>query len=197
MAAIKRFRGIAGALGGMLAGAVVGAAVQEGMQSTGMLGPTVDSLIAAQEQNFTELSGKLDALRGLSADPEVKQTVTELGNLLRRQDGLSRQAQAELRYLSEQVSTLRDQRLAEAGAAGGADHWLAVGESINVGDRSHVFGIETYYRGAVISKLDGVGQRMTVGDIRQIEAGGKTCSVLYKHATPREDQRVGFDVTCT
>ena len=43
-------------LGGMVLGAIVGVGVQKGVESTGILGPSVDALIAEQQSNFNDIT---------------------------------------------------------------------------------------------------------------------------------------------
>ena len=107
-------------LGGMILGSIVGIGVQKGVESTGLLGPSVESLIAEQQANFTNITERLDALKNLSTDKEVKSSLAELGKMLARQDELAMQANAELAYLTGQVSSMRQQQLAESGFSGGA-----------------------------------------------------------------------------
>lgn len=184
-------------LGGMVLGAIIGMAVQVGVESTGLLGPTVESLIAEQQANFTDVNARLDELKNKSTDKEMKASLAELGKLLKRQDELARQANSELAYLGEQVSALRDQQLAEAGFAGGADVWLKKGESINVGSRRHVFGLLRAQQTFADVNLDGTRKRLSVGDSIPLQSDDASCTVFYKQAEPRADGRVGFDLTCS
>lgn len=55
----------------------------------------------------------------VASDPEVRQGLVELAALLERQDELTRQANGELRYLGEQVSSLKNRQLAASGISGG------------------------------------------------------------------------------
>jgi hypothetical protein len=136
-----RMAGAAVGLGGMVLGAVVGLAVQTGVRSTGILGPSVDALMAEQQSNFDDMTARLDELRQLPVDAEVKAGLDELGNALARQDELARQSNAEIAYLVEQVASMREQQLAESGFSGGADFWLKSGESVTVGPDAQVFGL--------------------------------------------------------
>ena len=72
------------ALGGMIVGSIVGYGVQASLQSVGLGGPSIDSLIADQQANFEDVDAKLDALRGLSSTPQLKQTVADLSALIQR-----------------------------------------------------------------------------------------------------------------
>lgn len=183
----------ASALGGMILGAVVGIAVQAGLESTGLLGPTVDTLIDAQQDNFEKIHSRLETLRQSAQDPAVAQDLQELASLIETQDELRRQASTELAYLGGQVAELRDARLAEDGFSGGADFWLLPGESVSVGNREHVMGVVRLWTTAADVVLNGKKTRLSVG--ASVDAGD--CKVFFKQAIPRDDRRVGFDVTCS
>jgi hypothetical protein len=192
----KMLRGTALALGGMIVGSLVGIGVQVGVESTGLLGPSVDSLIADQKANFDEVYAHLDALKDSSTDPETKKSLAELASLLKRQGELSQHANAEMQYLSEQVASLKEQQLAESGHAGGADFWLKNGESVNVAGNDQVFALISARSNIADVNLSGVKKRLTIGDVLRVESGNKTCNIFYKQATPRADKRVGFDLDC-
>jgi hypothetical protein len=192
-----KFIAIASAVGGMAFGGLVEMGVQTVVQSTGLLGPSVESMLAEQDANLSEIGERLAALQGASSDPEVRRNLAELRDLMERQGELANQASTELRYLGEQVSTLREQRLADTGYSGGADFWLKNGESVNVGDASQVFGVlRVWGNGAADVNLNGARQRLAVGDTVAVESEANACTVFYKQATPRQDGRIGFDVTC-
>jgi len=193
----SRMIAVASALGGMIVGSIVGIAVQAGVESTGILGPGVDSLLAEQEQNFLGINERLDALQNASNDPALTVHITELRSLLERQSELTGQASTELRSLTEQVADLRDEQLAERGFAGGADFWLQNGESVNAGDDSQVFGLIRFWGApsqAADVNLSGTRQRMAVGDAMTVP--GDDCTIFYKQGTPRADGRIGFDISC-
>lgn len=189
-------RGAALALGGMIVGSFVGIGVQVGVESTGLLGPSVDSLIAEQQANFDDVNARLELLKNSSTDPETKKSLAELASLLRRQDELSQHANAELQYLSDQVATFKEQQLAESGHAGGADFWLKAGESVNVAGDDQVFALISARSKIADINLSGLRKRITVGDVLHVESREGACSIFYKQATPREDKRVGFDLDC-
>ena len=184
------------ALGGMVVGSVVGLGVQMGVESTGLLGPSVEALIAEQQSNFGDVNARLDALKAMSDDKEIKASLNELGKLLARQDELARHANAELAYLGEQVSAMKDQQLSDTGFAGGADIWLKSGESINVGNRNHVFGLLGARGTYADVNLDGTRKRVSVGDLIPVPGDDTRCTIFYKQAQPRADGRIGFDLTC-
>ncbi len=184
------------AIGGMLVGSLVGIGVQTGVESTGLLGPSVEALIAEQESNFTAVNARLDDLRGMASDPEIKNSLAELGKLLARQGDLANRANSELAYLGDQVDSLRAQTLADNGFAGGADFWLKTGESVTVGERGQVFGVVRMARSWVDVNLNGERARLTVGDTVEVPLGDRSCTVFYKQALPRDDGRTGFDLTC-
>ena len=169
-------------LGGMILGSFVGIGVQMGVESTGLLGPSVDALIQEQDANFKNMNARLAELQNQSSDPEVRKSLSELGALLARQGELQNQANTELSYLGSQIASLKQAALDEQGYAGGADFWLKTGESVSVGDRMNVIDVN----------LNGTKTRMDVGDTVQTES----CTVFFKQAIQRADGRVGFDVSC-
>lgn len=184
-------------LGGMILGALVGIGVQAGVESTGLLGPSVEALIAEQESNFDEMGTRLEALRGMSSDPEMRRTLAELGDLLARQGDLQQQSSREIALLGSEVQSLRDEALAENRFAGGADFWLASGESVKVGDSQHVLGVVRTLSNAVDVNLNSKKSRLTVGDAVTIPTAGGDCTVFFKQAKRRDDGRVGFDLSCS
>ncbi len=195
---LSRPRLLAGAtaLGGMVLGALVGIAVQVGVESTGVLGPSVDALIAEQDANFAEVRSQIDSLRNASSDPAVRQGLGELTDLLDRQSQLSERAQGQLTYLVQRVAELEEQQLAERGFTGGANVWLKRGESVSVGSNGQVFSLLSARSNIADVNLDGTRSRMTVGDVLPAASPQSACSIRYKQATPRADGRVGFDLDC-
>lgn len=191
-----KMKGVALALGGMIVGSIVGLGVQLGVQSTGLLGPSVESLMAEQKANFNDVNVRLATLKKSSTDPDMKKSLAELAGILKRQDELSQHANAELQYLGEQVETFKKQQLAESGHAGGADFWLKVGESVNVAGEDQVFAL-LYARGNFVDiNLSGERKRINVGDVVPVQSGERTCNIFYKQATARADHRYGFDLDC-
>ena len=180
------------AVAGMIVGAIVGIGVQVGIESTGVLGPSVESLFAAQQNNFDDLKSRLDRIRMSTDDPELSLELTELAALLQQQDELRQEANAELTYLGDQVVSLREQRLADQGFSGGADFWLKTGESVSVGDRRNVLGVYRMWDTAVDITLNGKKSRLTVGD----QVSTEKCTVFFKQAGGRPDGRMGFDLVC-
>jgi hypothetical protein len=191
-----KLRSVLTALAMMVIGTLVGMAVQRAVATTGLLGPGVSALIAEQDHNFDEVKGKLDALRQSSTEPEVQRAVAELTQLLAKQNALAQASEQQLRLLVQEVSATKERELAERGMSGGADFWLKSGESFNLGARDQVFGLQSYYREAVIVNLSGTAKRLTVGDVIEFTAGERSCKVFFKQATPRDDGRVGFDLDC-
>ena len=183
-------------LGGMIVGTLVGAGVQKGLQSTGLMGPGVETLMAEQQSNFVEVNGKLDALRKVSSDPAAQRTLNELSALLQKQSALAQQTEQQLKLMADEASTAKDRELAQSGKSGGADFWLKDVESFNLGARNQVFGLQAYNRGLVQVNLSGTVKRLAVGDVMEFAAGDRKCKVFYKQATPRQDGRVGFDLDC-
>ncbi|MDX1499665.1 MAG: hypothetical protein R3176_07205 [Woeseiaceae bacterium] len=179
----------------MVLGALVGIAVQVGVESTGVLGPSVDALLTEQDENFAELRSQLDLLRNASSDPAVRKGLGELTDLLDRQSRLSERTQGELAYLAQRIAELEQQQLAETGFTGGADVWLKRGESISVSS-GRVFSLLSARSNIADVNLDGERARMTVGDLLPVSSAPSACNIRYKQATPRADGRVGFDLDC-
>ena len=176
----------------MVVGAVVGIAVQVGIESTGLLGPSVDELLSEQDSNFSEIHEHLDTLQQSAGDTEIGEELRALAALIERQDELRKDASAELEYLGGQVASLKEESLSERGYAGGADFWLAPGESVNVGDDRHVIGVVRTWNTAVDIVMNGQKSRLSVGDAVSTDS----CTVFFKQAVKRDDGRVGFDVAC-
>lgn len=188
----QQLMGGATALGGMIVGAIVGIAVQVGIESTGLLGPSVDLLLSEQDSNFSEIHKHLDTLQQSAGDSEIGAEIRALAALIERQDELRKDASAELEYLGGQVASFKDDSLSERGYAGGADFWLAPGESVNVGDDRHVIGVVRTWNTAVDVVMNGKKSRLSVGDALSTD----DCTVFFKQAVKRDDGRVGFDVAC-
>jgi hypothetical protein len=191
-----RARDGASAVGGMILGTLVGMGVNKALATTGLLGPGVSTLIAEQKTNFDEVKGKLDALRKTSTEPEVQRALAEIGQLLQKQTTLAEQSEQQLRLLAQEAVTSKERELAERGMSSGADFWLKGGESLNLGARDQVFALQGYLRGIAQVNLSGTVKRLSVGDVIEFDADGKNCKVFFKQATPREDERVGFDLDC-
>ena len=183
-------------LGGMIVGALVGIAVQMGVESTGLLGPSVEAMLAEQESNFDEMTARLEALREMSSDSEISQGLAQLGRLLASQRELQHQASNELAFLGDQVASLREESLASRGFAGGANMWLRDGEGVTVGDAQHVFGLVKTWPTRVDVNVNGKKMRMAVGDALPVADDTNACIIFFKQAKPRADGRVGFDVNC-
>lgn len=192
-----RMMGAAAGLGGMMLGAIIGVGVQKGVESTGIFGPSVDALMAEQQSNFNDISARLDELKKLPVDKEVKTSLDELGKVLARQDELARQANAEIAYLNDQVASMRQQQLAESGYSGGADFWLKSGESVTVGPDRQVFGLLGARSTYADINLSGSRKRVSVGDAIPLPGEQSPCTIFYKQATPRADGRIGFDLACS
>lgn len=180
------------ALGGMVVGAFVGIVIQMGVESTGILGPSIEVLMEEQQANFGDMTARLEALKEQSSDPEITKSLTELGKLLARQGELQSQSNAELLELGDQIANLRQASLDERGFAGGADFWLKTGESVTVGDRQNVFGLTRDWGNTIDANLNGKKSRMNVGDTVTTDS----CTVFFKQAIRRADGRIGFDVSC-
>ena len=191
-----KLRTYASALGGMVLGTLVGIAVNKAVATTGILGPGVSTLIEDQRENFAAVNERLEALRASATGPEAQRAIADLRALLQKQSALAQQSEQQLRLLAQENADAKDRALAENGVAGGADFWLKIGESFNLGSRDQVFALQNYGNGAVLVNLSGTGRRLNVGDVMDFTAGERACKVFYKQAAPREDGRVGFDLVC-
>jgi hypothetical protein len=191
-----KLRDVAKVVGGMILGTLVGAGVNKALESTGLMGPGVDSLIAEQKSNFTEVNSKLDALRKVSSDPAAQRALNDLSAALQKQNALSQQTEQQLKLMASAVSASKDRELAEHGIAGGADFWLKIGESYTLKTRDQVFALQGYGNGVAQVSLNGTVKRLAVGSVVDFTAGDKACKVFYKQATPRADGRIGFDLDC-
>lgn len=192
---LTRKNTIAGAtaLGGMIVGAIVGIAVQAAVDSTGILGPSVEALLEEQKANFSDIHSRLADLRNEASDPAIVQSLADLEELLVRQGELQAKASSELTYLGNQVANLRQASLKERGFAGGADFWLNTGESVAVGDRSNVLGVTRILGEVVDVNLNGQKSRLKVGDA----VTTPNCTVFFRQGLRDIDGRVGFDVSCS
>lgn len=188
----KNLRTGASALGGMVVGAVIGIIVQVGVESTGMLGPSVDELLARQETNFEQVNAQLDTLRQSAEDPVIAKQLAQLAGLLQQQDRLRKEAGTQLQLLADETAALKERSLQQSGFASGADVWLAQGESISVGDTDHVFGVTRLWGSAADVNVNGDKARLQVGD--SVSAGD--CAVFFKQTLRNADKRAGFDVVC-
>lgn len=184
------------AVGGMIVGALVGIAVQTGVESTGLLGPSVGQLLDEQEANFSALDEQLAALRTTASDPEILAGLNAIEGLIERQQALQRSAGSEIGYLTSLVETMRAESLAENGYAGGADFWIGVGESVAVGDERHVLGLTRIERGSIVVNLNGEVSRMAVGNALNFSSEAGDCQVSFRQQSRVSDSKVGFDVNC-
>jgi hypothetical protein len=72
------------ALAAMIVGAIVGIAVQAGVESTGILGPSVEAVLEEQQANFSDINARLGELKSQSSDPAVRESLAGLEKLLAR-----------------------------------------------------------------------------------------------------------------
>jgi hypothetical protein len=191
-----RIKALASGLVGMVLGGFVGIGVQVGVQSTGLLGPSVEELISEQELNFKDIKDHLGSISRSATDPDVRKNLSDLSRLLERQDELNKQASGELSYLSGQLAELKQRQLTESGYAGGADFWLKSGESVTVGSKDQVFSLIAARNTFADVNLSGKRKRLTIGDGLQLPDDSGGCKIFYKQAKARPDGRVGFDLSC-
>jgi len=193
---------IAHPLGKLIAvviGALIGLAVQAGVQSTGVLGPGVDTLMEKQDANFAALEAKLDQLRETDDPARAKELAAELDTLVAEQRSLAERAQDELRGARAELDRLKQTALETTGSAGGANLWLKPGESVTIaGKPGNVFALRSFtYRGRTDDlsvNVSGTPTRMVVGGGADFPGDGGVWRVIYKLSEARADGRVGFDV---
>lgn len=188
-----------GKLGAVIFGAMIGLAVETGVDATGILGPGVDQLIAEQSAGFHNLEAKLEALRNTTDPEEAKKLTVELETLLTRQQQLGQRTETELRVARAEIEKLRTEVLESKGATTGADTWLLPGESITVAGRAgNNFGFNNFtfsgHTKDITVNVNGEKDRMEVGDAAEFPADKGVWKVIYKVAEKRSDGRVGFDI---
>ncbi len=188
-----------GKLAAVVVGALIGIAVQAGVESTGVLGPGIDALIERQDSNFAALDAKLEELRKTDDPARARQLATEIDALVAQQKSASTRMTEEIRGLTAINSQLRQAALEQSGASAGADVWLKPGESITVaGKPGNVFALNKFtYTGRtddLTTNVSGRAKRMIVGTNADFPADDGVWRVIYKQAEARADGRVGFDV---
>ncbi|MEZ6317552.1 MAG: hypothetical protein R3B49_02180 [Phycisphaerales bacterium] len=195
----KAIIGPAIGLVGIVVGAVIGLAVETGVQSTGVLGPGVDTVIAQQADGFAKLDAKLDALRAAESPEQAKALAGDVQAMVDQQKAYAERTADELRGARAELERLKADALDQAGSAGGADLWLKAGESTTIGHEGFVFSyIKNTYGGRTGDLTVNAGGakpvRLIVGGEVTFEEPDGVWRVIYKQAEARADGRVGFDV---
>ena len=191
-----RLRDWGGASIGMVIGAVVGLAVEFGIESTGVMGPKIDELIGNQAANFTRINAKLDELSVTASTPETQRLLDDLAKLVNQQDELTRKASSQLQLLEQERVSFKDQQLESSGMATSIDFWLQVGESINVASKQQALGVAVIYAKVVVVNVTGNRKQMAVGDAVDIAGDAQACRVILRKIE-RAGQGAGFDIDCT
>ncbi len=191
-----RLRDWGGASIGMVIGAVVGLAVEFGIESTGVMGPKIDELIGNQAANFTRINAKLDELSVTASTPETQRLLDDLAKLVNQQAELTRKASSQLQLLEQERVSFKDQQLASSGMATSIDFWLQVGESINVASKQQALGVAVIYAKVVVVNVTGNRKQMAVGDSVDIAGDTQACRVILRKIE-RAGQGAGFDIDCT
>jgi hypothetical protein len=191
-----RMRDWSGASVGMVIGAVVGVAVEFGIESTGVMGPKIDELIGNQAANFTQIKTKLDELSVTASTPETQRLLDDLGKLVNQQDELTRKASSQLQLLEQERVSFKDQQLTSSGMATSIDFWLQAGESINVASQQQALGVAVVHAKAVVVNVTGKRKQMIVGDAVDIVGDAQACRVILRKIE-RAGQGAGFDIDCT
>lgn len=190
-----RLVALAAALAGVIFGGTVEYFVGGALDATGWFGPTLDTIVEQQSRNFADIRAKLDELRQATpGSPEAIRLQSELETLIGEQEKLTYRTHDELRNYEKQLTELKAQALRAAGATSSVDFWLKAGESITVGQRDNVFAVQTVYSSYVSVVASGKRANLRPGEFVEFPSDQGTYKVFYKHAPPREDGRVGFDV---
>lgn len=191
-----RLVALGAAIFGMVFGAVIEMFVQGAMESTGLFGPTLDSVLEQQETNFTSIQAKLAELSSTQDEKERSRIQKELDTLFKSQEKLAGSINEELIANQKQVESLREESLEKQGSAGGADLWLKAGESISVGSRQNVFsftGLDAYHRAKI--NLSGDAQVLELGSFVEATTPDGNWKVFYKQKYKGDDRhQSGFDV---
>jgi hypothetical protein len=170
--------------------------VQGALESTGLFGPTLETVMDEQMTNFEEIQAKLNALGATTDEGERETLRQELEALLREQERLTNQTHTEIASNLREIEQLRAQSLEKSGVAAGADVWLSPGQSITVGSRDNVMSLVSVdgYRRARVN-LSGKVTVMTAGDFVEAPVGSDVWKVFYKQTARGDDNSaVGFDV---
>ena len=179
----------------MVIGAVVGLAVEFGVESTGVMGPKVDALLEDQAANFEQIKTKLDELSLTASTPEAQQLLGDLAKLVSQQGELTRTASSQLQLLERERVSFKKQQLTASGIATSIDFWLQTGESINVASEQQALGLTRIFSNAVTVNVTGEKKNMAVGDAVDIAGDEQACRVILRKIE-RESQRAGFDIDC-
>lgn len=110
--------GVMWAAGAFVVVTVAGTMIEGLFESTGVFGPTVDALIAKQQENFDDLRGKLDELAKSDDPKEQAKLRKEIEALIARQEQLTQRTHVELREYQSEAERARAEALAEKGSGG-------------------------------------------------------------------------------
>lgn len=192
-----RMLALGAALLGMLFGGTVEYFVGVLFDSTGWFGPTMESLVQAQDANFQDIRAKLQELKKApSGSPESARLQGDLKRLLVEQEGLVTRTNTRLNLSEQELTRLRQEMLTSRGSAPGADIYLSPMESVTVHSRGNVFALVADYRNGVIdANLSGTTTRMKPGDFVDFKDGQTHCKVFYKTRNATTG-KIGFDLVC-
>ncbi len=185
-----------GAAVGMVIGALVGLAVEFGVESTGILGPKVDALIEDQAANFDQINLKLDELSAAATTPEAQQLLGELKVLVDRQGSLAQETGSQLARLEQDRVSFKSEQLAAEGMSASIDFWLESGDSINVASRQQALALIRTRPNVVSVNVTGTLQNMATGDAVDIAGDDRSCRVILREIEA-EAERAGFDIDCS
>lgn len=190
------------ALGAALLGTLFGGTVEylvgNLFDATGWFGPTMESLVQAQDANFQDIRAKLEELKvAPSGSPEAARAQGDLQKLLVEQERLVTRTNTRLNLSEQELSRLRQELLTKHGSTPGADIYLSPLESVTVHSRGNVFAlVDAHRNGMIDANLSGVTTRMKPGDFVEFRDGQTHCKVFYKTPHNATTGKVGFDLVC-
>jgi hypothetical protein len=183
-------------IGGALLGAIVGLLVNWGWGEV-TDAASLDDVVLEQRQSFDAIQSALEKIRAASPE-ELREIVGELRGEIGAQQGYAQRYQAQLAGAEREIASLRKQLLdGKDGYAGGAEHWLGVGESLRLPGEGNVLGLYGYRSTWAGVTLGGNSSRLSIGQGLPFTASGRTCQVILRQLRRAGDGRFGFDVQCT
>jgi hypothetical protein len=187
----------AGALGSALLGAIVGVGVTGGWDA--VRGATsIDDVMAEQQRSFTEIQDVLSRLQSTSSPQELQGIAQDLRAQMSLQQSLATRLQNDLASANRELRDMRLQLLAaQSGYSGASEFWLKAGDSIRLPGEGNVLGLSSAWQIYADVILANQQHRLTVGGEVPFQADGQPCKAIFRQAVRVEDQRAGFDVTCT
>ena len=187
-----------GKVAGVVVGALIGIAVQAGVESTGVLGPGLDAVLDKQAEGFALLDSKLESLSKAETIDQAKTIARDIETQVAQQRATAQRLDDELRGARAEIERLRADTLNTTGVAAGADVWLKPGESVTIGQRGNTFSLLGFtFSGRthdISVNANATKHRLVVGDSVTFPVPDGQYTVVFKQSEARPDGRVGFDV---